>query len=120
VGWVAKNLGLSVLLDFYGSLLTDKQREVVGFYYDEDLSLAEIAEHVGITRQGVRDCIKRAEIQLLECEDKLGHVRRFTQIQQGLDEIAAQAKSLAEENRGSAHVCRRAGRIIDVAAEISI
>ena len=53
-----KNLAYSVLLDFYGPVLTDKQRVILTEYYDEDLSLAEIAENLGITRQGVRDSIK--------------------------------------------------------------
>ena len=65
---MAKNLEISFLLDFYGDMLTDKQRDVVELYYNEDLSLAEIAAHSGITRQGVRDSIKRAEGQLLEYE----------------------------------------------------
>ena len=53
-----KNLAYSVLLDFYGPVLTAKQRVILTEYYDEDLSLAEIAENLGITRQGVRDAIK--------------------------------------------------------------
>ena len=61
---MAKDLHITFLLDFYGDMLTDKQREVVECYYNEDLSLAEIAEVKGITRQGVRDAIKRAEQQL--------------------------------------------------------
>ena len=56
-----KNLAYSVLLDFYGSVLTEKQRLILTEYYDEDLSLAEIAENMGITRQGVRDAIKHAK-----------------------------------------------------------
>lgn len=59
-----KNLDISVLLDFYGDMLTEKQREVIGFYYNEDLSLSEIGEFEGITRQGVRDSIKRGEAVL--------------------------------------------------------
>ena len=58
---MAKDLRITFLLDFYGDMLTEKQREVVECYYNEDLSLAEIAEEKGITRQGVRDGIKRAE-----------------------------------------------------------
>ena len=56
-----KNLAYSVLLDFYGPALTEKQRAILTEYYDEDLSLAEIAENFGITRQGVRDAIKHGE-----------------------------------------------------------
>ena len=66
---MAKNLEISFLLDFYGDMLTDKQRDVVELYYNEDLSLAEIAAHSGITRQGVRDSIKRAEGQLRQQGD---------------------------------------------------
>ena len=66
---MAKNLEIALLFDFYGEMLTDKQRDVVELYYNDDLSLSEIAENEGITRQGVRDSIKRAEAQLLDMED---------------------------------------------------
>ena len=72
-----KPLEMSLLFDFYGETLTEKQRELFDLYYNEDLSLAEIAEHAGITRQGVRDSIKRAEHALGEMEDKLGLVARY-------------------------------------------
>ena len=58
---MSKNLAISDLLDLYGPMLTDKQRDVIELYYNQDLSLAEIAEHEQITRQGVRDNIKRGE-----------------------------------------------------------
>lgn len=89
-----KNLKISVLLDFYADMLTEKQREAVELYYNEDLSLSEIAEHTGITRQGVRDSIKRAESILLELEDRLGHAGRFRRIQSGLDDIVQNAKDV--------------------------
>lgn len=60
-----KNLEIPFLLDFYGEMLTEKQRNCLAYYYEEDLSLSEIAENEGISRQGVRDSIKRAEAQLL-------------------------------------------------------
>ncbi|MCC8043308.1 MAG: YlxM family DNA-binding protein [Oscillospiraceae bacterium] len=73
-----KNLAISELLDFYGGLLTDKQRNVIELYYNEDFSLAEIAERENVTRQGVRDSIKRGEQTLirLEKELKLAEKRR--------------------------------------------
>ena len=71
-----KNLAYSVLLDFYGAVLTDKQRAILTEYYDEDLSLAEIAENYGITRQGVRDAIKHGEATLTDMETRLGYARR--------------------------------------------
>lgn len=94
---MAKNLQISVLLDFYGEMLTEKQREVVELYYNEDLSLAEIAEHSGITRQGVRDSIKRAETILLDFEARLGLSRKFRAIQNGLDAIIQCAKDIEFE-----------------------
>ena len=68
---VTKNLEISYLLDFYGDVLTEKQRDVMEQYYNDDLSLSEIADNFGITRQGVRDAIKRGEGTILELEDKL-------------------------------------------------
>ena len=88
-----KNLEVAYLLDYYGGMLTDKQREVVDLYYNEDLSLAEISEHAGITRQGVRDSIKRGEAQLLEMEQRLGLMARIRSLEEALGEIA----SLSEE-----------------------
>ena len=76
-----KDLGFSVLLDHYCPALTDKQREILTEYYNEDFSLAEIAENFGITRQGVRDAIKHGEAALLALEDKLGMARHEAELQ---------------------------------------
>ena len=65
-------------LDFYGNLLTDKMRELTEYYYFDDLSLTEIADTVGISRQAVHDTIKRSARLLEDYEDKLGLIRRFT------------------------------------------
>ncbi|MBQ7638166.1 MAG: YlxM family DNA-binding protein [Clostridia bacterium] len=98
---MAKDLEIAVLLDFYGDMLTPKQREFIDYYYNEDLSLAEIAENVGITRQGVRDAIKRAECQLTEMEERLKLVKRFKEMQAGLEEIMECATQISAENRKS-------------------
>lgn len=95
---IDKDLSISFLFDFYGEMLTDIQKEAVEYYYNHDLSLAEIAEHSGITRQGVRDSIKRAERQLLEYEEKLGLYERFHRIQSGLGEVKNSAQRLLSEN----------------------
>lgn len=71
-----KNLAFSYLLDFYAPALTEKQRDILTEYYNEDLSLSEIAENYGISRQGVRDAIKHGEATLLDLEQKLGVARR--------------------------------------------
>lgn len=100
-----KNLRISVLLDHYGAMLTDKQREVIDLYYNDDLSLAEIAEQEGITRQGVRDNIKRGEAQLLEMEQKLHAARRFERLAALVSEadetLAAIEKDYADRRRVS-------------------
>lgn len=97
-----KNLEISVLLDFYGDILKEQQKEFLDYYYNDDLSLAEISEIAGITRQGVRDSIKRAEIQLYEMEGKLGLASRFREVQSGIEEIIDCAEKIAEENRRTA------------------
>ena len=119
---MAKNLQISFLLDFYGEMLTEKQREMIEFYYNEDLSLAEIADNQGITRQGVRDSIKRAEAQLREYEEKLGLARRFVEIQAGLDEITRCAQDISIYNDkflGSAEVEKRTARICELASQLN-
>jgi predicted DNA-binding protein YlxM (UPF0122 family) len=91
-------LQMTMLYDFYGDLLTDKQREYYDLYHNEDLSLSEIAENVGITRQGVYDIIVRAENTLLETERKTGLIKRFTELHAGI----AKALGLAEELKDQA------------------
>jgi len=68
---------MTMLFDFYGELLTERQKEFFDLYYNEDLSLAEVAENYGITRQGVRDVIVRAEATMAEMEEKTGIIARF-------------------------------------------
>ena len=118
---MAKNLEISLLLDFYGDMLTQKQRDVVELYYNEDLSLAEIASHSGITRQGVRDSIKRAEGQLLDCEGRLHLAERFRRIQRRLDEITDLARDIERVNDrfgASNEIYSKTKRIITLAGEI--
>ena len=84
---MAKNLEISYLLDFYGDVLTDKQREAMEEYYNADLSLAEIAEGLGITRQGVRDAVKRGEATLVELEETIGAAGRYRALADQLDQL---------------------------------
>ena len=73
---MAKDFEMGYLLDFYGEVLTPKQREMLNQYYNDDLSLSEIGENFGITRQGARDAIKHGETTLKELE-ALGKTRNF-------------------------------------------
>ena len=71
-----KNVKISILLDIYGKLLTQKQYKLLDDYYNNDLSLSEIAENENITRQAVRDNLKKGENNLFEYEEKLGFMRK--------------------------------------------
>ena len=118
---MAKNLEISLLLDFYGPVLTEKQRELAEQYYNDDFSLAEIAQNEGITRQGVRDAIKRAEQQMLEMEESLGMVKRFREIGNEVAQIAVAAGEIAQKNRaagGGEEITRLAEQIQKKAASI--
>ena len=90
---------MAMLFDFYGDVLTDRQKEFYDLYYNEDLSLAEIAENYGITRQGVRDVIVRAEATLTELDDKTGLIKRFYAMQPQIQAILDASEQLLELNR---------------------
>ena len=93
---MGKNLNMSILMDFYGQLLTPKQLEALEFYYNDDLSLAEIADEMSISRQGVRDFIKRGEKQLEEFEEKLGLAQRFEDIKRNAERINTVVDELSQ------------------------
>ena len=82
-----KDLSVSLLLDFYGNLLSEKHLLMMEQYYQEDLSLSEIASITGMTRQGVHDNIKRAAGELKQYEEKLGLISRFSDITKAADKI---------------------------------
>lgn len=74
-----KNVEVCLLLDFYGKMLTDRQREIMMLYYEDNLSLTEIAGELGISKQGVSDSIKRSEKVLYETENKLFLLKQYMQ-----------------------------------------
>ncbi len=82
-----KNVHIGLLFEFYRNMLTERQLECVDLHYNEDLSLSEISEHLGITRQGVRDNIMRAEKTMYDTEQRLGLVSRFLGIKEKLEKI---------------------------------
>ena len=95
---MSKNLEMSYLLDFYGNVLTDKQREMMQQYYNMDLSLSEIADNFGITRQGVRDSIKRGEGVLVQLEEQVGFAEKYHTLMGGLAKIKTCAQNIAFYN----------------------
>ena len=82
-----KNLHITFLLDFYGNVLADRTRDLLEMYYFDDMSLSEIADAVGITRQGVRGGIKKGEEELLFFEEKLGLAARLRQVEAHADSL---------------------------------
>lgn len=112
---------MAMLFDFYGDLLTDRQKEFFDLYYNEDYSLAEIAEHSGITRQGVRDAIVRAEKFLTEIEEKTGIIQRFMQLRPHVETIEEAAREILLVNRRThedAGIAALAEQILETAALI--
>ena len=94
---MSKDLEMSYLLDFYGEVLTEKQRDVMEQYYNDDLSLSEIADNAGITRQGVRDLIKRAEQTLVSLEESCRYCERFLKLKELSGKARAGDKGAAEK-----------------------
>lgn len=88
-----KNFEISRLLDLYGTLLNEKQRNMLVCYYEEDLSLSEIAQNEGISRQGVSDAIRRAEQQLKSFEEKL-HLLEISGV---IEELSEKAEGSSQE-----------------------
>jgi len=97
-----KTLMMTMLLDFYGDLLTPRQRSCFSMHYNEDFSLAEIAEIMEISRQGVRDLIVRAEATLMETEEKTGLIKRFSEQKLVLDKMEIELGELTQMTEGKA------------------
>ena len=100
-----KRVELNLLLDFYGALLTEHRREILRLYVEEDMTLQEIAEEMGISRQGVHDSINKARAQLEEYEGKLGLLDRFRRLK-------AEVARCSEELQTARAALERAERII--------
>ena len=93
----------TMLLDFYGELLTDKQREYYDLHYNSDLSLQEIAEQSGVSRQAVWDIIRRADAILTQTEAKTGFMAAAIRRQRKLETIQAELEKLKSLTSGKAH-----------------
>ena len=104
-----KNLEIGYLLDFYGDILPERRRDIMDLYYNDDLSLAEIAEQMGITRQAVRDSIKKTEQELFFYEEKLHLAERFSQAKQHAD----RALALCKEQNASPELVESIERLLE-------
>ncbi|MBQ1264674.1 MAG: DNA-binding protein [Oscillospiraceae bacterium] len=107
-------LSMTLLYDYYGELLTEKQKTCFDLHYNQDLSLGEIAQEAGISRQGVHDTLMRAEALLRNMEEKTGCIARDRRTQSALAEICEAAAELANDP----HASELARRILDAAERI--
>ena len=109
-------LQMTLLFDYYGELLTDRQRMCFDLRHNQDLSLAEIAQELNVSRQGVHDNLSRAEALLMNMEEKTGCVRRDLQCRKAAREIIAAAEKLAKHE--DQIVSKLADQILSAAGEL--
>ena len=113
-----KNMEISLLFDFYGRLLKDNQQTAVELYYNNDLSLSETALEMNITRQGVRDALKRAEQNLYSFESKLGLCKRFGIVENKLAKISQLSQSIAQDAENGCEIKKSAEEILRISTEL--
>ena len=117
-----KNVEISLLYSFYGRMLTERQADTIDLYYNEDLSLSEVGAELGISRQGVRDNLKRAEATLYDTEERLGLAKRFLGIKSKLgeiDSIIADIEKSPESLNLSVNIKKQINRILTIIGEIN-
>ena len=93
-----KNVKVSMLNEFYGKLLTQKQYEIIDDYYNNDLSLSEIAENNQITRQAVRDILKKGEKKLFEYEEKLMFMKRTLNQENKIEKVLSELTKIQKND----------------------
>ena len=91
-----KNIEISMLWQIYGKLLTEKQYKIIDYYYNKDFSLSEISENEGITRQAVRDIIKKGEKKLFEYEEKLLIMKKMLKQEKQIQEIINELNKITD------------------------
>ena len=117
-----KNVEISLLFSFYGKMLTERQADTVELYYNEDLSLSEVGDELGISRQGVRDNLKRAEAVLYDIENRLGLASRFLEIKSRLskiDSIIAEVEASPKANELPDDIKKKISNILEIVQEIN-
>jgi predicted DNA-binding protein YlxM (UPF0122 family) len=118
--YIEDTVRMNLLYDFYGGLLTVKQREIVRMYYGDDMSLAEIAVNVNISRQGVHDALRKAAAALEGYERKLGLVGKFRSAEKAVGMARDEIDRLAAERGGDAALAGRLRGIRDMIERIEV
>jgi predicted DNA-binding protein YlxM (UPF0122 family) len=111
-----KIVQITLLFDFYGQLLTDKQMDIVDMYYNNNLSLGEISEQQHISRQGVYDSLKRAEKTLYEFEEMLGLLNRFLKQKESMNKITEMLDELINNEELDGEAVK--GKLADIKEHI--
>ncbi len=99
-----KKVQLSWYLAFYGEMLKENQREIARLYFEEDYSLAEIAQQFSVSRQSIHDTVSRVEKTLTDFEDKLGLASRFERLENGLQACGEALKKVVPTNETKQHL----------------
>lgn len=109
-----RELYLSLLLDYYKSMLTDRQGEIFELYYNQNLSLGEIAQELDISRQGVRDSLLKAENTLVELENNLKIYEKNTLISKKLEELAKELSKLSMSTMQKESIAQKLNQINEI------
>lgn len=109
----------SMLYDFYGILLPHKQREIFSMYYHDNLSLGEIAEEYGLTRQGIHETIKRGENKLTDFESKLGLIEKYRREEGIVRKLTGEIDCLIREHKGDLSLTEKLVEIKDTMAGLN-
>ena len=104
-----KNMRLAYLFDFYIDMFDEHSQQIMSAYYEDDLSLAEIAANVGISRQGVRHVIKKCEEQLINLEDKLSLVKKHEATEGAIEKLIEVSESISDEG-----AARKINEVIEI------
>lgn len=110
-----KHFIYSILYDYYGELLKDNQANIIDLYYNQDLSLSEIAEEINISRQGVHDALKRAEKSLMDYEKKIKLHEKYEKYHKSAENIVNIIRSIDDEKYKDKieQIINEAGKIIN-------
>ena len=122
---MSKDLYYSTLLDVYGKTLNKRQLDIMTAYYNEDLSLSEIADNMQISKQGVRDIIKRAEAHLMQLEMQLSFIEKarsreklLIDIVKNIEEISLSVQEMEQQSANHSNIKERLDRTRELVLKI--